>query len=71
MLYDYVCYDCGQKFEILIRKSGAGIKTECPACTSKDTQNQLSVFTPLDDRDVSSTIGSTCCCSTKGRSTCS
>jgi putative FmdB family regulatory protein len=50
MLYEYVCSDCGQKFEVFIRSPKFAAIPKCPVCGSKDTQNALSIFIPFDDQ---------------------
>ncbi len=47
-IYEYVCNDCDQAFETLVRN---GHLPSCPACDSGSLQRQLSVFavsTPTD-----------------------
>jgi len=42
-LYDFICADCGSKFEALVASSA--IKTcECPKCGKKDSRRQISLF---------------------------
>ena len=40
-IFEYVCKDCGKNFELLVRPSTV---IECPACSSKTLEKQLSVF---------------------------
>jgi putative FmdB family regulatory protein len=40
-LYEYQCRACDHQFELLVRESTA---LECPKCTGKDLEKQLSVF---------------------------
>ncbi|MCB9581600.1 MAG: zinc ribbon domain-containing protein [Polyangiaceae bacterium] len=40
-LYDFLCNDCGQKFEDLVRELS---DARCPACESANVEKQLSAF---------------------------
>jgi putative FmdB family regulatory protein len=40
-IYEYVCRDCHQQFELIVRGSNA---PACTACGSPNLQKQLSVF---------------------------
>jgi putative FmdB family regulatory protein len=39
-LFDYVCQDCNQRFEALVRNKEE--KAECPQCQSANTERQWS-----------------------------
>jgi putative FmdB family regulatory protein len=42
-IFEYICKDCQHHFEIILH----GERTaECPACTSRKLEKQLSVFAP-------------------------
>ena len=41
-IYEYLCEDCGSKFEKLVRRSGDTV--ECPSCGKDHLARQLSVF---------------------------
>ncbi len=41
-LFEYVCIDCGEKFEELVMSSSASVN--CPKCGSKNTTKQFSTF---------------------------
>ena len=43
-IYEYVCEQCGQKFEQLVRTMGSTEKFKCPKCGSGKTGRALSVF---------------------------
>lgn len=46
-IYDYVCSDCGEAFELLIRRSD---DTEaCPECGSEEVEKQFSPTTVHGD----------------------
>jgi putative FmdB family regulatory protein len=40
-IFEYICSDCSQHFEALVRN---GRSATCPACNSSQLQKQLSVF---------------------------
>jgi len=40
-LYEYQCRSCDHQFELLVRES---TRYECPKCTSRELDKQLSVF---------------------------
>lgn len=42
--YEYRCRSCGHPFEEFIRSMSAPAKVKCPACGSKKTTRQFSVF---------------------------
>lgn len=41
-IYEYVCTDCTEKFERLVRRWGEAVS--CPACSSDAVDKQLSTF---------------------------
>jgi putative FmdB family regulatory protein len=41
-LYEYVCRDCGRKFETYVRAWGEAVV--CPNCRSTSVEKQLSAF---------------------------
>jgi len=43
-LYEYICKDCGNKFEELRKANEADLPIECPKCKSKNTKKALSLF---------------------------
>ncbi len=40
-IFEYICKDCGKKFEAIVMGSK---QAECPACHGKKLEQQLSVF---------------------------
>jgi putative FmdB family regulatory protein len=42
-IFEYLCEDCGTKFEKLIRNGGAS-ELVCPSCGQKHLEQQLSTF---------------------------
>ena len=43
-LYEYICNDCGQPFEKMVRFSEANQLPACPTCSGTNTSKQLSLF---------------------------
>lgn len=43
-IYEYVCQDCGEKYEKFVRSSTAKIKLVCPSCGSERGEKAFSVF---------------------------
>ena len=43
-IYEYLCDDCGTKFEKLVRRSAAAVEVECPACGEAHVSEQISTF---------------------------
>ncbi len=43
-IYEYVCQDCGEKYEKFVRSSLTKIELECPQCGSTQAKKAFSVF---------------------------
>jgi putative FmdB family regulatory protein len=43
-IYEYLCDDCGSKFEKLVRSSQAAEEIECSSCGEAHVTQQLSTF---------------------------
>jgi len=43
-IYEYVCPDCGHRFEKLVRNFGGEQQVHCPRCREKGSQRVLSSF---------------------------
>lgn len=43
-LFEFVCSDCGQPFEELVRSSSAVDEVSCPVCGSKEIKKKISTF---------------------------
>ena len=43
-IYEYLCQDCGSKFEKLVRRSSDVPELECPSCGQKHLRQELSTF---------------------------
>ena len=63
-LYEYVCNECGQPFEKMMRFSELSQSPNCPTCASTNTSKQISLFASSSS---SSSSGSGCGTSPTGR----
>jgi putative FmdB family regulatory protein len=43
-IYEYVCQECGEKFEKLVRSSSGSVELVCPHCSSPRAEKALSLF---------------------------
>ncbi len=43
-IYEYVCQNCGQKYEKLVRSNSAAPELKCPHCGSSQARKALSLF---------------------------
>jgi len=43
-IYEYVCHDCGEKFEKFLRTSATEVKLVCPKCGSTRAEKAFSIF---------------------------
>ena len=43
-IFEYLCADCGTKFEKLVRRSADADTLVCPSCGQKHLQQELSTF---------------------------
>lgn len=61
-LYEYLCRDCGAKFEALLSISKAEQIVQCSRCESQNTTRLLSVFNAHSSGKViaGSNTGSSC-----------
>ena len=46
-LYEYLCNECGEVFEKMVRFSEATACPACPKCESKNTHKKISTFASL------------------------
>jgi putative FmdB family regulatory protein len=61
-LYEYICQDCGQQFEKVVRLSELAVAPTCPVCGSSETQKQLSLFAARGASESSRSIPSSSSC---------
>jgi putative FmdB family regulatory protein len=45
-IYEYVCEDCGTKFEKLVLRASDKEELACPSCGQSRLEQQLSTFAP-------------------------
>ena len=43
-IYEYLCQDCGNKFEKLVRRTEDVLESGCPSCGQKHLQQEYSTF---------------------------
>jgi putative FmdB family regulatory protein len=43
-IYEYVCQDCGQKYEKFVRSRTAKVELICPKCGGQHAEKAFSVF---------------------------
>jgi putative FmdB family regulatory protein len=66
-LYEYICHDCGQTFEKMVRFSEQDQLPTCPTCGSVETQKQLSTFATRGGASQGFSSPSSSSCSGSGR----
>jgi putative FmdB family regulatory protein len=59
-LYEYICVDCGQPFEKMMRFSEANQTPACPTCASINTHKQLSLFASSSSSSSNISTASSC-----------
>ena len=65
-IYEYLCQDCGAKFEKLVRRSADAPETECPSCGQKHLKQEYSTFAahangPSKSPEMPPCAGGQCC----------
>ncbi len=53
-IYEYLCQDCGNKFEKLVRRTDDALEAGCPSCGQKHLQQEYSTFAARAGSDNSS-----------------
>lgn len=71
-IYEYICKNCGERFEMLRSINDADSPTPCKSCHSTQTQRALSVFFAQSGAQIIAGGNSTGCagCSGGSCSTC-
>ncbi|HHS97104.1 MAG TPA: zinc ribbon domain-containing protein [Chloroflexi bacterium] len=59
-LYEYVCGDCGERFEALRPMREADAPIECPHCGGQHAKRALSLFAAIGSEGVIAGNGSSC-----------
>jgi len=57
-IYEYVCQDCDEKYEKLVRSLSAKVELTCPRCGSHKAEKALSVFGAVGSDSTSSSASS-------------
>ena len=65
-LYEYICQDCRQQFEKLIRLTELTPAPICPICGSSKTQKQLSIAAAFGNSESRGTTTSKSSCASPG-----
>ena len=65
-LYEYVCLECGQPFEKMLRFSEMNQQPSCPSCSGTNTKKQISLFASSASSTSSITAGGSAACGTGG-----
>lgn len=47
-IYEYICQDCGDKYDKLVRSRLAKVELKCPKCGSPRGEKALSTFASLN-----------------------
>lgn len=59
-IFEYLCEDCGTKFEKLVRRPGAD-QVLCPSCGKSHLEQQFSAFAAHSSRDPFSVTSAPAC----------
>ncbi|HEY75593.1 MAG TPA: zinc ribbon domain-containing protein [Thermoflexia bacterium] len=59
-LYEYVCDDCGERFEALRSMRDADAPIDCPRCGGHRAKRALSLFAAIGSEGVVAGSGSSC-----------
>ncbi|MBM4388399.1 MAG: zinc ribbon domain-containing protein [Deltaproteobacteria bacterium] len=62
-IFEYICGDCGVKFEELVRNSGDTV--ECPSCHGRNNEKTLSTFAFKSEGGGFSPSGGSACAGCK------
>ncbi|OQY93028.1 MAG: hypothetical protein B6D39_03850 [Anaerolineae bacterium UTCFX2] len=65
-LFEFVCSECGQPFEELVRSSNAISEVSCPECGSPKVSKKISTFASRLSGGVSSSGFSAASCAPGG-----
>jgi putative FmdB family regulatory protein len=65
-LYEYLCKECGEEFEKMVRFSEANNSPACPSCQSQDTHKKISTFASLVGLLSSSSVSTSSNCGSRG-----
>ncbi len=57
-IYEYVCQDCGEKYQKLVRSSSTKVELVCPKCASTHAKKAISLFFGTRASGSQSSMGS-------------
>jgi putative FmdB family regulatory protein len=60
-IYEYLCQDCGTKFEKLVRRVADAPETACPSCGQKHLKQEFSTFAAHAGNDAPKSSGMPSC----------
>ena len=66
-IFEYVCEDCGTKFEKLVRNAPDSPELICPSCGQKHLKQEFSTFAPKVNGASSSSAAPAPPCANGGR----
>jgi len=70
-IYEYVCKDCGNHFEVIKPISAADEKTNCPKCSSTQVRRLISVVNAFSSGKSITSKGNSCSgCSSSNCNSC-
>ncbi|MCS7282613.1 MAG: zinc ribbon domain-containing protein [Anaerolineae bacterium] len=59
-LYEYICQECGHRFDALRPMSKADAPIACPHCGSMQTSRKISLFAAIGSEGIIAGSGSSC-----------
>jgi len=70
-IYEYLCKDCGTRFELIKPMSAADEKASCPKCASLEVRRLISMVNAFSGgKNISGSSGSCSSCSSSNCSSC-
>jgi len=65
-IFEYVCGECGEKFEKLVRSASAPCEVVCPKCGAKKVEKAFSLFGVSGGRSGTASVGGGGSCAPTG-----
>jgi len=67
-IYEYICQECGKRYEKFVRSSRAEVELRCPECGSTQAKKAFSVFGTRGSsrRTAGATVPASTACSPVG-----
>ena len=63
-IFEYMCAECGHKFEKLVLSASRAREIQCPECNSKSVNKAISIFGMGSSSSGSLNMGSSSNCTT-------